>query len=89
MYRLTDRNRSIGEMFSSIAPRYDFLNRLLSLGVDRRWRRVAVAETVPSAGGRFLDVATGTADMALEILRQKGAGATVAGVDLSVEMMRV
>ena len=89
MYRLTDRNRSIGEMFSSIAPRYDFLNRLLSLGVDRRWRRLAVAETVPSTGGRFLDVATGTADMALELLRQKGAGATVAGVDLSVEMMRV
>jgi demethylmenaquinone methyltransferase / 2-methoxy-6-polyprenyl-1,4-benzoquinol methylase len=89
LYRLTDRNRSIGEMFSSIAPRYDFLNRLLSLGVDRRWRRLAVAETVPSAGGRFLDVATGTADMALEIMRQKGAGASVAGVDLSVEMMRV
>ncbi len=89
MYRLTDRNRHIGEMFSSIAPRYDFLNRLLSLGVDRRWRRLAVAETVPSAGGRFLDVATGTADMALEILRRKGPGASVAGVDLSVEMMRV
>ena len=89
MYRLTDRNRSIGEMFSSIAPRYDFLNRLLSLGVDRRWRRLAVAETVPSTGGRFLDVATGTGDMALEIVRRKGAGASVAGVDLSVEMMRV
>jgi demethylmenaquinone methyltransferase/2-methoxy-6-polyprenyl-1,4-benzoquinol methylase len=89
LYRLTERNRSIGEMFSSIAPRYDFLNRLLSLGVDRRWRRLAVAETVPSTGGRFLDVATGTADMALEILRQKGAGASVAGVDLSVEMMRL
>jgi len=76
-------------MFSSIAPRYDFLNRLLSLGADRRWRRLAVAETIPSNGGRFLDVATGTADMALEILRQKGPGASVAGVDLSVEMMRV
>ncbi len=89
MYRLTERNRSIGEMFSSIAPRYDFLNRLLSMGVDRRWRRLAAAETVPSTGGRFLDVATGTADMALEISRQKGAGASVTGVDLSVEMMRV
>ena len=89
MYRLTERNRSIGEMFSSIAPRYDFLNRLLSLGADRRWRRLAVAETIPSNGGRFLDVATGTADMALEILRQKGPGASVAGVDLSMEMIRV
>ncbi|MGZ8463324.1 MAG: bifunctional demethylmenaquinone methyltransferase/2-methoxy-6-polyprenyl-1,4-benzoquinol methylase UbiE [Candidatus Deferrimicrobiaceae bacterium] len=89
MYRLTDRNRSIGEMFSSIAPRYDFLNRVLSLGVDRRWRRLAVADTVPSAGGRFLDVATGTADMALEILRQKGSGASIVGADISLEMMRI
>jgi demethylmenaquinone methyltransferase/2-methoxy-6-polyprenyl-1,4-benzoquinol methylase len=89
LYRLTDRNRSIGEMFSSIAPRYDFLNRLLSLGVDRRWRRLAVAETVPTTGGMFLDVATGTADMALEILRQKGSGASVVGADISLEMMRV
>src|SRR5659263_18496 len=89
LYRLTDRNRFIGEMFSSIAPRYDFLNRLLSLGVDRRWRRLAVSETVPSTGGRFLDVATGTADMALEILRQKGSGASVAGADISLAMMRI
>ncbi len=89
MYRLTDRNRSIGEMFSSIAPRYDFLNRLLSLGVDRRWRRIAVAETVPSTGGRYLDIATGTADMALEILRQKGSEASVAGADISLAMMRI
>jgi demethylmenaquinone methyltransferase/2-methoxy-6-polyprenyl-1,4-benzoquinol methylase len=88
VYRLDDRNRAIGEMFSDIAPRYDFLNRLLSLGVDRRWRRAAVSEMLPPAGGRHLDVATGTADMALEILRQKG-NATVTGVDLSVPMMRI
>ena len=89
LYRLNDRNRAIGEMFTRIAPRYDFLNRLLSLGVDRRWRRDAVARMVPSAGGRHLDLATGTADMALEIVRQKGGSAAVAGVDLSVAMMRI
>jgi demethylmenaquinone methyltransferase/2-methoxy-6-polyprenyl-1,4-benzoquinol methylase len=89
LYRLTERNRSIGEMFSGIAPRYDFLNRLLSLGVDRGWRRRAVAEMLPLRGGRHLDVATGTADMALEILRQKGDGAAVAGADISLEMMRI
>ena len=89
LYRLDDRNRAIGEMFSDIAPRYDFLNRLLSLGADRRWRREAVSEMVPAAGGRHLDVATGTADMALEIVRQKGAAAAVAGADISVEMMRI
>jgi len=89
LYRLDDRNRAIGEMFSRIAPNYDLLNRLLSAGVDRRWRRAAVAEMTPEAGGRHLDLATGTADMALEIVRQKGNGASVAGVDLSVEMMRI
>ncbi len=89
MYRLTDRNRTIAEMFSSIAPRYDFLNRLLSLGTDRRWRREAVGWIKPEEGGIHLDVATGTADVALEILRQKGNGALVAGVDLSADMMRI
>ncbi len=89
MYRLDERNRAIGEMFSAIAPRYDFLNRLLSLGVDRRWRRAAVAETVPARGGRHLDVATGTADVALEIFRQKGAEAYVAGSDISDGMIRI
>ncbi len=89
MYRLNDRNRAIGEMFSGIAPRYDLLNRLLSAGIDRRWRRAAVAEMTPAAGGRHLDLATGTADMALEIFRQKGSAASVAAVDLSVEMMRI
>jgi demethylmenaquinone methyltransferase/2-methoxy-6-polyprenyl-1,4-benzoquinol methylase len=89
LYRLDDRNRAIGEMFSRIAPRYDLLNRLLSAGADRRWRRAAVSEMTPASGGRYLDLATGTADMALEIVRQKGKSASVAGADLSVEMMRI
>jgi demethylmenaquinone methyltransferase/2-methoxy-6-polyprenyl-1,4-benzoquinol methylase len=89
LYRLNDRNRSIAKMFSSIASRYDFLNKLLSLGTDRRWRREAVAWTKPETGGVHLDVATGTADVALEIFRQKGNGAFVAGVDISMDMMRI
>ena len=89
MYRLSDRNRTIAGMFSSIAPRYDFLNRLLSLGTDRRWRREAVGWIKPEKGGIHLDVATGTADVALEIFRQKGNGALVVGVDLSAGMMRL
>jgi demethylmenaquinone methyltransferase/2-methoxy-6-polyprenyl-1,4-benzoquinol methylase len=86
---MDDRNRRIGEMFSAIAPRYDFLNRLLSLGRDRIWRREAVSRIRPARGGRHLDVATGTADVALEIRRQKGDGAYVAGSDISLEMMRI
>jgi demethylmenaquinone methyltransferase / 2-methoxy-6-polyprenyl-1,4-benzoquinol methylase len=76
-------------MFSAIAPRYDFLNRLLSFGVDRRWRRAAVSEVTPARGGRHLDVATGTADVALEIFRQKGRDAYVAGSDISEGMIQI
>lgn len=86
---MDDRNRNIGEMFSRIAPRYDFLNRLLSFGRDRQWRRRAVAGIGPGRGGRHLDVATGTADVALEILRQRGAETFVVGTDISMEMMRI
>jgi len=89
MYRLDDRNRAVADMFSSIARRYDVLNRFLSLARDRCWRRRAVAETVPASGGLHLDAATGTADVALEIARRKGTAARVAAVDLSIPMMRV
>lgn len=89
LYRMNERNRGIGEMFSGIAPRYDLLNRLLSFGRDRRWRREAVAGILPVRGGTHLDVATGTGDIALEILRRKGAASRVVGSDISVEMMRI
>lgn len=62
-----DENR---RMFDGIAGRYDRLNRILSLGQDRRWRRRAVAQMVPRAGGRYLDIGCGTGDVALELLRQ-------------------
>jgi demethylmenaquinone methyltransferase / 2-methoxy-6-polyprenyl-1,4-benzoquinol methylase len=73
-------------MFSAIAPRYDFLNRVLSLGRDRAWRREAIRATGLPAAGRLVDVCTGTADMALEAARQFPA-ATIAGVDFSAAMI--
>ena len=73
-------------MFSAIAPRYDLLNRLLSAGRDRVWRREAIRATRLPSAGRLLDVCTGTADMALEAARQFPA-ATVAGVDFSGPMI--
>ena len=72
-------------MFDRIAGRYDLLNRVISLGLDRRWRRRAVT-AVAASGGRVLDVATGTGDVALEIARQ-APGATVVGLDPSPRML--
>ena len=71
-------------MFDRIVPRYDMLNRLMSLGMDGRWRRAAAAAARPQ-GARALDVGTGTGDLARELRRH---GATqVLGVDFSGEML--
>ena len=72
-------------MFSAIAPRYDLLNRILSLGLDRRWRRVAIASLGEASSGQVLDVATGTGDLGFAVL--KNPEATVVGVDISESML--
>jgi demethylmenaquinone methyltransferase / 2-methoxy-6-polyprenyl-1,4-benzoquinol methylase len=77
-----------GEMFDAIAPRYDLLNRLLSLGIDQRWRRQLVERLELQPGCLVLDHATGTADLAILIARS-GPGIRVIGVDPSSEMLRV
>jgi demethylmenaquinone methyltransferase / 2-methoxy-6-polyprenyl-1,4-benzoquinol methylase len=89
MYRLSEKGERIQEMFNSIAPRYDFLNRLLSLGIDRRWRRFAVRQIKYSESGRILDVATGTGDVALEIASRTPASVKIVGVDFSKEMVEL
>ncbi len=76
--------RQVRRMFGRIVPRYDLLNRLMSLGMDGRWRRAAAAVAQPD-GCLALDVGAGTGDLALELHRQ---GAThVVGVDFSSEML--
>ena len=77
-----------GAMFDRIARRYDTLNRILSLGIDRGWRRRQVAALELEPGHRVLDLATGTADVALEILRQEPS-ARVLGVDPSSAMLEI
>jgi demethylmenaquinone methyltransferase/2-methoxy-6-polyprenyl-1,4-benzoquinol methylase len=86
-YTLTPRNVQIRDNFDAIAPRYDLTNRVISLGIDRRWRRVAARRLreIP-AGGVVLDLACGTCDMALEVLRQRRAERVV-GADLSRTML--
>jgi demethylmenaquinone methyltransferase / 2-methoxy-6-polyprenyl-1,4-benzoquinol methylase len=75
-------------MFDAIAPRYDLLNALLSLGIDRAWRRAAVAAALAGAPRAILDVATGTADLAMALARS-APEARVIGVDFSEAMLAV
>ncbi len=77
----------IQNMFSTIADRYDLLNRVLSLGIDRQWRRYAVSQ-IPRESAMVLDVATGTGDVALEIAKTI-PGARVTGIDFSEGMLAI
>ncbi|CAM3593275.1 bifunctional demethylmenaquinone methyltransferase/2-methoxy-6-polyprenyl-1,4-benzoquinol methylase UbiE [Deinococcus frigens] len=83
-----DKGGDVQAMFASIAPRYDLLNRVLSLGVDRGWRREAAREALAFAPARVLDVATGTADFALE-LKRRAPGAEVVGSDFVPQMLEI
>ncbi|TSA85855.1 bifunctional demethylmenaquinone methyltransferase/2-methoxy-6-polyprenyl-1,4-benzoquinol methylase UbiE [Deinococcus detaillensis] len=65
-----DKAADVQRMFADIAPRYDLLNRVLSLGVDKSWRRAAASEALLLHPARLLDVATGTGDFALELKRR-------------------
>ncbi len=87
MTKLTAKGRAIREMFDEIAPRYDLLNRLLSFGVDRRWRRIAVGQLAIPPQGRVLDVATGTGDVALEVARQTDPSVRIVGADFTQGML--
>lgn len=75
-------------MFDNIARRYDLLNRLLSLGTDQAWRKKAIGMLPSGPGDVLLDVATGTADLAIEMVRQGKAGKVI-GVDISTEMLEI
>ena len=74
-------------MFDAIAPRYDLLNRVLSLGLDQSWRRRAVRSLALTGRERVLDVCTGTADVA--IAASRGGAARVVGIDFATVMLEL
>src|SRR5512132_18536 len=78
----------IAGMFDAIAPRYDFLNHVLSAGLDRAWRTRAVEALELPENARVLDVCTGTADLAIATVTH-ARGASVVGVDFAGEMLRL
>jgi demethylmenaquinone methyltransferase/2-methoxy-6-polyprenyl-1,4-benzoquinol methylase len=88
-----DEKKNIGRLFDRIAGSYDLLNHLLSFNIDRLWRKKAAAAALDGIeGGRCLDVAVGTGDLAIELARLWGrrhADFSITGIDLSPEMMRL
>lgn len=82
-----DKTEQVREMFDSIAPAYDFMNAAMTMGMDRSWRRRATGLLAPASRyRRVLDVATGTADIAIKLARQNGTP-YVLGIDLSEQML--
>ncbi len=85
--RESSKKDQVAEMFDNISPRYDFLNRFLSLGIDVWWRKQAIKQLKLKDPSVILDVATGTADLAIQALKLNPE--KVIGVDISEGMLSI
>lgn len=81
------KKEKIRDMFDSVAPSYDRLNHLLSLNIDKLWRKRSLREIVDGSEQQILDVACGTGDSTIAIAKAAGPGSRVTGVDISEGMM--
>ncbi len=87
-YQSSDgKKEQVAEMFDNIAPKYDFLNQLLSLGIHKGWRKKSVKLLIPFDPKFLLDVATGTGDFAIEANKRLNP-TKIIGVDISEGMMK-
>lgn len=84
-----EKEAYVESLFSSIAPKYDLLNSVLSLTRHKAWRRFAVSRAGLGPGGRALDVCCGTGDFALELANVAGEGGRVVGLDFSLPMVEL
>lgn len=82
------KTEQVRQMFDTIAPAYDFMNRAMTLGIDKLWRRRAVEIVAKSEPRHIVDIATGTGDLAIALARRVPE-ARVTGLDLSVGMVEI
>lgn len=82
------KEQQVEAMFNGIASRYDFLNHLLSFGIDKIWRRRLIKKLLKNNPNNVLDVATGTGDLAIA-LAKKELGIKVTGIDIAEKMLQV
>ena len=80
-----NKKLQVEQMFDNIAPKYDFLNRMMSLGIDIQWRKKVIKRLQAARKGQFLDVATGTADLAIMLASLQPK--KVIGIDISQQML--
>lgn len=82
------KSEQVREMFDNIAPAYDFMNRAMTFGIDRLWRRKAVGTLSDKPHAEILDVATGTGDLAI-LMANRTDARRITGVDLSEKMIAI
>lgn len=80
---------AVREMFTGIAHRYDFLNHFLSLGIDKRWRKKAVAEFGDVSNKKYLDIACGTCDLSVELASRSNLSTKITAADFSEGMLEI
>jgi demethylmenaquinone methyltransferase/2-methoxy-6-polyprenyl-1,4-benzoquinol methylase len=84
-----EKARRVGQVFRSVAPSYDLMNDLMSLGLHRWWKRFTVELSGVRAGSRVLDVASGSGDLALAYTRRAGPSGQVWMTDINAAMLEV
>jgi demethylmenaquinone methyltransferase/2-methoxy-6-polyprenyl-1,4-benzoquinol methylase len=84
-----EKRRYINQMFARVAHRYDLMNRIMTMGQDKYWRKLLVQQAQFPVNGKVLDIATGTGDIAFESLRQQPNLGHVVGADFTLPMMRI
>ncbi|MFL5787540.1 MAG: bifunctional demethylmenaquinone methyltransferase/2-methoxy-6-polyprenyl-1,4-benzoquinol methylase UbiE [Flavisolibacter sp.] len=82
------KKEQVGEMFDAIAGKYDFMNRLLTIGIDVKWRRKAIMKFMNDQPSHLLDVATGTGDMAIMAMKLLHPN-KITGIDISEKMLEL
>ncbi len=87
--QLDEGHLPLQRMFNEVPARYDLLNRLLTLGIDQRWRRRASAACLEAKPVRVLDLCTGTGDLALLLASESDNGSTVIAADFAEPMIEV
>ena len=85
----SEKAAKVGEVFRSVAPRYDLMNDLMSLGLHRAWKRFALALSGVRVGDQVLDVASGSGDLALAFTRRVGPAGRVWMTDINAAMLAV
>src|SRR5690242_211763 len=84
---MASENSQISELFSNISPRYDFLNHLFSMCMDRYWLLKAIKLVNPAPNARIVDLCCGTGDFSFAFAKKNGSDGLVCGCDFSQNML--